>query len=1305
MRLRETIPFLKNILEDKSKSLSIRSQAAWAFHKVTKNNADLIVPIMADRFFDREEDHEIRIASYGALAKSKSPAELTAIIRYIVDNAQNEDRQVVSYVISSIKAAKNLKYPEGTACKGNMAERSHELWDMIRPVASEFGPQDILDSGVFYMKSFESMDDVLVSIIASKDDVMPRAIFAMARDGIVSGSFSVNTVSDGLVYKNAAQLKLMLDQMRNKIRTEKADVKQQLSAVLNAAKSRPVSEDFSLIFSARIDSHERLYERFTKPEQLIQRVMAKSLVAEKYLRTFKSLGHLYVKSHTESGLRVAFVTLQTGISSAAKPQFAVGQLGKHGLPLSLKYNYKFVSRIIFSSVVGLPSSNYRFITGRISDKATAVHRNVSMSVSRGQSGDLSLATIKIRSDPLEGTANKDIFYRSIAPFHGNVESMKDYTKLLISEKKPPTVYSKGHEYLGFGATVTKSPEHTRPSIFKSPITRFCTGYQEIPTCKKPYTLKVSLSAPAADSSAIASFQVNLVSGRKGDKYIKLGALTVDDPKDNSKKVLRVVLGKAINVDDPNKRFVNFAYENRASNLFVRAFYDVQMPDTKLAIPKIVRHSSEWKTAYAGEKILINAKLQYSSSGRDDFDMEAEVNDLANGQTGDADAVLEEEFYRTAEQADAFEIGTNTVGFSENGAYMKQFNNMKTKDNFLTWKTVLAFHGFKGKLTLKKQIPDEVKLVWKKIRFVTSAMYYRHLSYDVNTKADPSTIHVSMNSTIDNSLSDLVITDKEGRQSITNYKSKVAKYMRPSSSPVPVAGKKMLNLPLCTYLGSRDDFGVDTFDGKSVFFDALNSKKCSYLLAGNCRGKKTFAITYAIDSDTFTILYDDQQRIDVTASGFVVNGQAQPDKEGLVGKHGDTVLLAYKGLMKVMLPNKVVFIRETNSMTAYVQMSRINRGRLCGLCGDYNGDGSNDELDKLDGLETFSLDMAQNLETTWVDGSPAKIKWTVRKFKEYKRETLVVKEWPYYSSDISLPQSSHAWYLKVTDNVNYFKDIEESQNIRSAMRTERRRTRSDDFNSSDEDIRDLATRVGWTLGGQKAQVLTTLCRRTVGQSDLPDKTKLKVNVLMYLENHKADSVEKFVELNSVGDTLLASLTLPYTQFENADLFIECSLECEPVPKVVITEECPSLQKDLMTYMNKLIAEPTDVTLVASDGNVATHKTLLSVRSDVLRAMLVSELKEDSKNVIEMKETTKEVLVEFVKFLRTDTVDQLDTVASELYILADKYRVLRLKQICERYLAENVTRANSARLLTLTQQIPSNLIESRLFNLYRINSQTQ
>ena len=344
-----------------------------------------VVPVASKYFYDRQEDHEIRIAASIAFAKGASLNEFSALVQYVVDNAENgEDHQVTTAVLSMVQALANSKSAQGSKCP-KWSTNAKIVWEtIVERVYEKHGPHDIFDSATYVLQSREALDGVFVSIVASKEDVLPRSIYVLAKDQLQQRAVSVSIFTDGGLYNNLAQLKAMLENMQGKIKQEKPDIKAQLAAVLSKVQSREVSAKSTLLFSKFIDNVEVHYERFTKPEQILQRVMARSLTSGKFSRSFKSLSELYVKSHTESGLRVSFITAQGAATSLEIPSVKVGQMGRTGLPLAVRYSYKFVSRTMYGTVVGLPSSRYRYITGRVSDKSGGIHRNVSINAQKGK---------------------------------------------------------------------------------------------------------------------------------------------------------------------------------------------------------------------------------------------------------------------------------------------------------------------------------------------------------------------------------------------------------------------------------------------------------------------------------------------------------------------------------------------------------------------------------------------------------------------------------------------------------------------------------------------------------------------------------------------------------------------------------------------------------------------------------------------------------------------------------------------------------------------------------------------------------
>ena len=87
----------------------------------------------------------------------------------------------------------------------------------------------------------------------------------------------------------------------------------------------------------------------------------------------------------------------------------------------------------------------------------------------------------------------------------------------------------------------------------------------------------------------------------------------------------------------------------------------------------------------------------------------------------------------------------------------------------------------------------------------------------------------------------------------------------------------------------------------------------------------------------------------------------------------------------------------------------------------------------------------------------------------------------------------------------------------------------------------------------------------------------------------------------------------------------------------------------------------------------HKSILSVRSEVFAAMLQHPMKEQSTNQIEIEDIEPDVLQELLRFIYTGRVqvDKLETMATGLFIAADKYLLDELKMKCENYLRNHMS----------------------------------
>ena len=119
--------------------------------------------------------------------------------------------------------------------------------------------------------------------------------------------------------------------------------------------------------------------------------------------------------------------------------------------------------------------------------------------------------------------------------------------------------------------------------------------------------------------------------------------------------------------------------------------------------------------------------------------------------------------------------------------------------------------------------------------------------------------------------------------------------------------------------------------------------------------------------------------------------------------------------------------------------------------------------------------------------------------------------------------------------------------------------------------------------------------------------------------------------------------------------------EPEEPMVIPET-PSRQIENTLFQDNL----SDLKIVCEDREFPVHKCILSVRSDVFKAMF-SSFNEDK---LKIEDTNAKTMETFLRFLYTDSFNCCKNIDCNLLILADKYNVKELVQKCVQVLEKNM-----------------------------------
>ncbi|XP_065369163.1 protein roadkill-like [Calliphora vicina] len=189
----------------------------------------------------------------------------------------------------------------------------------------------------------------------------------------------------------------------------------------------------------------------------------------------------------------------------------------------------------------------------------------------------------------------------------------------------------------------------------------------------------------------------------------------------------------------------------------------------------------------------------------------------------------------------------------------------------------------------------------------------------------------------------------------------------------------------------------------------------------------------------------------------------------------------------------------------------------------------------------------------------------------------------------------------------------------------------------------------------------------------------------LDSREAHRIEK-------GNFSKAPFLIPSDFLFKNQLHVEkITIFCDifDVGDCVNTSGQPSIEvadSKLSEDFSKLLDDEkfTDVTLVVDGHECRAHKAILAARSAVFAAMFEHEFEERKSNCVEITDIQPEVLWEMLRFIYTGKAPNINKLAKNLLIAADKYALERLSLMCEDVLSVNLNIETAAETLILADR---------------------
>lgn len=100
--------------------------------------------------------------------------------------------------------------------------------------------------------------------------------------------------------------------------------------------------------------------------------------------------------------------------------------------------------------------------------------------------------------------------------------------------------------------------------------------------------------------------------------------------------------------------------------------------------------------------------------------------------------------------------------------------------------------------------------------------------------------------------------------------------------------------------------------------------------------------------------------------------------------------------------------------------------------------------------------------------------------------------------------------------------------------------------------------------------------------------------------------------------------------------------------------------------------SDVTFVVQGNRLYLHKAIiLTCDSPYFKAMFQQDMKEKNQSTVDITDIDYQVMREVFRFIYTGRVEDIDKIAKDLLIAADRFSMMELKALCEKTLYDNIT----------------------------------
>jgi speckle-type POZ protein len=114
----------------------------------------------------------------------------------------------------------------------------------------------------------------------------------------------------------------------------------------------------------------------------------------------------------------------------------------------------------------------------------------------------------------------------------------------------------------------------------------------------------------------------------------------------------------------------------------------------------------------------------------------------------------------------------------------------------------------------------------------------------------------------------------------------------------------------------------------------------------------------------------------------------------------------------------------------------------------------------------------------------------------------------------------------------------------------------------------------------------------------------------------------------------------------------------------------------------------------------HRCVIAARTAVFEVMLTTDMMEGKTKKLTLNDIDSATMLEIMRYIYTGKVQNLDKLASQILVAADKYDLKKLKKLCEYELFNQLTKDNVFELLILADRYDIQKLEENCLDILKL-----